>query len=207
MEVLELKPVKNKKVYLYLIGKEDSFFYENSIYEGISKIAEIKKFRFAIIDLNDSDVKKIYQRFIAEFSEKFKIPYYSVDMPENARDYLYVEIIEKKIQIKELEVEYENLCFDLKERESFKAQNLKSWIEYLKKEVKNFENKLEYSTRPQWIVKKVLDIVHKIEEDKFSFVYFAHEKIIAELKQLFRNYNIKVIDIKNYKKKLKSIIN
>ena len=71
----------------------------------------------------DSNSKKIYQNFIAEFSEKFKIPYYSVDMPENARDYLCVEIIEKKIQIKELEAEYENLCFDLKERESPK----KSW--------------------------------------------------------------------------------
>lgn len=206
MEVLELKPVKDKKVYLYLVEKEDNFLYEHNIYEEINEIAEKKKFRFAIIDFNDSNVKKIYQNFIAEFSEKFKIPYYSVDMPENARDYLCVEIIEKKIQIKELEAEYENLCFDLKEREVFKAQNLKSWIGFLKKEVKTLENNLEQSTRPKWIVKKVLDIIHKIEEDKFSFVYFAHENIIAELKQLFKNYNIKVIDIDNYKKKIKSII-
>ena len=198
MEVLELKAIRNKKIKLYLIRSENLEFSPKELKE-LSAFLKEQKFRFAVVDFNDDDVKKYYETPLLEFLNKFKLPYYKVDIPDNARDYLYVEILEKEIQIKELENEYEHLCYDLNEKESFKAQNLKSWIYILKKEVETKKEYLEKTLRPQWIVKKILDISKMIQNDKFSIMHFTHGEIFKELKSLFEKHNIKVIkfDINN----------
>jgi len=131
LEILEIKPLKNKKVKLYLIRSEDKDF-TNEAYRNLREILENEMFRFAVIDLNIKKLKKVYEEPLFRFLEKFKIPYYSVDIPENVKDYLYVEILEKEVQLNELENEYSTLSSDPEKKNSFKAQNLKSWIELLK---------------------------------------------------------------------------
>ena len=204
MEVLELKPIKEKKVYLYLIKKEDRELFESE-YENLEEIIKKRNFRFAIVDFNDNDSKELYQTALLKFLEKFTLPYYNIDIPENAKNYLYHEILREDVQVSELEEEYENLYLN-EQQDTFKAQNLKSWIDLLKKEVEYKKKHLELIIRPKWIVKKVLDIVNEIKNDKLSILHFAPEKLFSELKSLFEEYNIKVIKYDMNKIDMKSIV-
>lgn len=205
MEILELKPVKNKKIQLFLVKKENiKLNYE--LYQKFSDFMEKEKFRFAIIDFNDNKFKKIYKTPLSKFLDKYKLPYYSVDIPENVKDYLYVDILEKELQIKELEDEYEELCLEFDEKTSFKAQNLKSWIYILKKEVENKKTHLELVVKPQWIVKQILDIINNVKQEKFSILHFTENELFSELKNLFEQYNIKVIKKKMNNKLINPIL-
>jgi len=65
---------------------------------------------------------------------------------------------------------------------------------------------LELIIKLKWIVKKVLDIVKEIKNDKLSILHFAPEKLFSELKSLFEEYNIKVIKYDMNKIDMKSII-
>ena len=199
MESLEIKPIKKKKITLYLIRNKKQELDKNQLH-NLHNILENEKFRFAIIDFNDKQLKESYEKPLARFLDKFWIPYFSVDIPDYVRDLLNVEIFEKEALINELETEYENLCFKGDERDSFKMQSLNSWIELLKKEVESQKASLESSIKPKWIVKKVLDIAKMIRNDVFSIVHFTQEEIYSELKNLFESNNIKVkkIDISKY---------
>ncbi|MBA7520368.1 hypothetical protein ES705_12464 [subsurface metagenome] len=203
IEVLEIKPVKNKYINIYLIR---AGVLNQDLLDNINNILKYEKFRFAIIDFNDIQSKKQYETPLHLFLKKFKIPYYSVDIPQHVRDHLCVEILEKELLINELENEYEDLISDPEQEKSFKAQNLHSWISLLKQEVKDKKDYLRLTLKPQWIVKKVLDIVKMIKNDRFSIMHFTHGEIFTELKELFEEYNIKVTKFDINKKNLKTIL-
>ncbi len=196
MEVLELHPIKNKTVNIYLIRREDRDLISLH-YSNLEKIIEAEKFKFAIVDFNDPDVKKYYQTPLSEFIEKFHLPYYE--------SYFYVELLDLEVQIEELEQEYEKLLLN-NQKDTFKAQSLNAWIYLLKDKVEYTKNLLEYTIKPKWIVKKILDVVNNIKNDNLSIIHFAHEDLISELKKLFEEYNIKVIKYDIREEKLKSIV-
>ena len=205
MEILEIKPLKNKKIKLYLI-RDDNKRVTPFDHNHLRDILEQESFRFAVIDLNDKELKKSYSYPLMDFLDKNKIPYYSVDIPSSVKDYLYVEILENEAQINELEMEYENLITDSKEIDSFKAQNLKSWIDLLKNEVVSKKRFLEATVKPRWILKQILDIAKNINNDKFSIMHFTHGELYSELKRLFEQYNIKVIKYDINKINIKTIL-
>ncbi len=204
MEVLELHPIKNKTVNIYLIRREDRDLLSLH-HSNLEKIIEAEKFKFAIVDFNDPDVKKYYQTPLSKFTEKFHLPYYEVEIPESIKSYFYVELLDLEVQLEELEQEYEKLLLN-NQKETFKAQSLNSWIYLLKDKVEYTKNLLEYTIKPKWIVKKILDVVNNIKNDNLSIIHFAHEDLISELKKLFEEYNIKVIKYDIRKEKLKTII-
>lgn len=198
MEVLELKPIKDKKISLYLIEK-DKKELSDAEHENLLVLLRKQKFNFATIDLSDDDLKKIYLTPLAQFFDNFGIPYYYVNIPDYAKIYLLNEISEKKEQIEELQGEYEKLCSDPAEKESLKAQNLNSWIHLLKSEVEDKENHLDLKLTPLWIIKKVLDIIKMINDDEISIIHFTRKELFSELKKLFESQNIKVINLETNK--------
>lgn len=206
MEVLELKPIKEKKVSLYLIEKESKEL-SDAEYDNLLILLRGKKFNFATIDLCDDELKKIYQTPLAQFFDNFETPYYYVNIPDYAKIHLLNEISDKKEQVEELQGEYENLCLNPAEKESLKAQNLFSWIHLLKSEVIDKEDYLDLKLRPLWIIKKVLDIIEMINEDEINFIHFTHKELFSELKKLFEAQSIKVINFETKKiMKKKSIL-
>lgn len=205
MEVLEIKPVKNKKVKIFLLRNEIGRFNEEK-YKNLRKILEKEKFRFAIIDFNNKEIKKTYERPLLEFLNNCMIPYFSVEIPEYVKNYLDLGIFDKEILLNELEEEYEELCLNDEEMNSFKILSLKNWIEILKQEIELMKKNLKMFIHPQWIVKKVLDIVKKIENNVFSIIHFTHKEIYNELTNLFEIYNIKVIKYDISNKNIKQIL-
>lgn len=204
MEVLELKPVNGKKVNLYLIRRKENDFFESE-YDDLKELIKTEEFRFAIVDFNDTDSKKYYQNPLLDFLNKIHVPYYNIDIPEYVKNYLYVDILNTELQVNELESEYEYLIFNNQE-DTFKAESLKSWIDLLKSELEYKKRHLESIVKPRWILKKILDVLDDIKNEKLSILHFTNEELYSELKKLFKENKIKVIKYDVNKKNIHSLV-
>ncbi|MFX1304452.1 MAG: hypothetical protein ACFE9X_13940 [Promethearchaeota archaeon] len=188
MEVLELKPIKNKSICIYLIEKSRFNFLLNDI-ENLNELIHKNDINFITIDIDGEDFKKFKNSSFSKVLNALNIEYYLLDMPEYAYGYIYEEIVRKEEQVSELLHEYQNMI----DKDSFKCLNLKSWIDVLKNEIIQDKNILELKIRPQWIVKKILNLVKKQKNENISLIHFAHEKIISETIKQLNELHIEVI--------------
>ncbi|MFX0081153.1 MAG: hypothetical protein ACFE94_05310 [Candidatus Hodarchaeota archaeon] len=183
MEVLKLKPISNKKIVIYLL-ENIGFDSQLTDLEILKEIIENNNIKFITVDINGINFKTFKNSTLLRILNAFNIEYYLLDMPEHAYGCLYAEITKNEEKISELLQEYRNMD----DKYSFKGLNLKSWIDVLKKEVFQDKNILELKTRPQWIVKKILDIVRTYQNEKIFLIHFAHKitlpEIIKQLKEL-----------------------
>ncbi|MFX1345611.1 MAG: hypothetical protein ACFFBC_13220 [Promethearchaeota archaeon] len=187
MEVLEIKPVRNKEVIAYLVkfsnikSKPDA---NVNLIEFLSK----RNIKFATINLENENLRSLNKSSLAKILEKHKIPYYTVDIPEYAMGYLMAEILEKEDQVNDLTEEF----LRMSNKNSIKGLNLKSWIEVLKDEIDDKKLILQLKLRPEWIVKKILDIIRPTKTNKITFVHFAQDNIFNETMTLLKDLDIEV---------------
>ncbi len=198
MEVLELKPVKkNKKVISYMSSKEDAEYFQSEDKSKLEEFLKKKEINFVTVDFQ-VDMEEFSKTPFAKTLDKLEIPYYQLDIPEYAMGYLYEEISSKQEFLNELFEEFEKMD----DKESYKGQSLKNWIDMLREEIQDRENFLSLKLRPQWIVKKMLDLARKVDTNTISFVHFVQEDICEDIcpqvVQLLRELNTKVI---SYNKK------
>ena len=188
MEVLDLKPVKGKEVFVFLIGKEDKKLVVDERMM-MKEVLNEYQFKFTTIDPTYDNLKTFKQTTLAEMLNDHNLPCYAVDIPEYAQGYLEAEITQKKEQIAGLEAEYDQT----EDKMAFKTQNLKSWIDLLKDDVTEKENFMTLKLRPQWIVKKILDIVKLAspKEETVKVLHFTSKKLISELKKQFEDLQVK----------------
>lgn len=196
MEVLEIKPIKNKEIVGYIIKVSMNEIYENEIL-NIYEYLKDKQFNFATIDSQENS-KEFNKTELAKLLRKLSIQYSLVDIPEYAKGFLFEEILEKEEQISTLVAEYESM----KDKDSLKGQNLNSWIEVLTDEVKQKKKVLNLKLRPQWIVKKILDIAKTHPEEELNFIHFAEEAIFSEMVEILKEFNVKVIIFNNNNRKI-----
>lgn len=196
MEVLELKPLKNKKIVAYFFSKQTSADLNEINTEELKRFLKEKKIDFVTVDF-DVNMKDFNGNEFAKTLVNSKIPYYQVDIPEFAMGYLYEEIVEKEELIEDLIQEYQSM----QDKESYKGQSLKNWIDMLNLEIQEKEIFLSLRLRPQWIVKKMLDLAKKVEGKAVSFIHFVQkdicEDICSQVIESLREMEVKVI---NYNK-------
>ena len=187
MEVLEIKPVRNKEIIVYLVKICNMKSKPNAnvnLFEFLSRI----NVNFATIDLENENLRSFNKSSLAKILEQYKIPYYTVDIPEYAMGYLMTEIIEREDQVNELTEEF----LSMRNKESIKGLNLKSWIDFLKEEIDEKKLFLQLKLRPEWIVKKILDIIRSKNNNEITFVHFAQDNICNETMNLLKDLDIKV---------------
>ncbi len=187
MEVLNMKPVAGKKVVVFLVEKE-GVEKSDSDYAVLSSIFDNYEIKFATIDTNGNDLTAFKHNHLAKFLNDhiLAVP---VDIPEYAKGYLYNEIFEKEEQITGLETEY----MALDDKDSLKARNLKSWIDYLKDETERMKGEIEFSVKPQWIVKKILDIAKYYTDETLYIVHFTPRTLMPELRRLLDEMDVLVL--------------
>lgn len=194
MEVLEIKPVRNKEIIVYLV-KISSIQSKSNAKVNIIEFLSRINVNFATIDLENENLRSFNKSSLAKILEQYKIPYYTVDIPEYAMGYLMTEIIEKEEQVNELIEEF----LSMKNKESIKGLNLKSWIDFLKEEIDEKKLFLQLKLRPQWIAKKILDIIRSKNNNEITFIHFAQDKIFNETMNLLKDLDIKVKDYEEKK--------
>ncbi len=190
MEVLELKPIRNKTVVIYLIDKTRINSQLNDI-DILKALVDKNNINFITIDINNGNFKTFKNSNLSRVLNALNVEYYLLDMPMYAYGYLYEEITKKEEQINDLLEEYRIMD----DKDSFRGLNLKSWIDVLKKEVFQEKNILEIKIRPQWIVKKTLDLIKKHKNEKVSLIHFTNENTLPEITKQLRNLHIEAIVI------------
>lgn len=204
MEVLELKPIKNKKIIAYVFAREDSRAFQAMNIKELTNFLTKRKIKFVTVDF-EVNLKEFAKTQFAETLNKLNIPYYQVDIPEFAMGYIYSEIMEKEEFLSELTSEYQSL----EDKESYKGLSLKNWIENLNLEIQEKEIFLSLRLRPMWIVKKMLDIARKCDKEEVSFAHFVQqdicEDICSQVVDQLRELNVKVIQY-NKKHTIKNVV-
>ncbi|MFW9948996.1 MAG: hypothetical protein ACFFKA_02575 [Candidatus Thorarchaeota archaeon] len=197
MEVLELKPVKTKKIMAYMFSKEDAKYFQNADSAKLIEFLKGKKIDFVTVDFL-VDMKEFDKTSFANILKDLKIPYIQVDIPEYAMGYLYEEIVNTQRLQNELFEE----CDHMEDKESYKGLSLKNWIDMLSEEIQQKEIFLSLKLRPQWIVKKMLDFCKKIKKENVSFVHFVQEDICEDIcPQVVENLRGLGVKVISYNKK------
>ena len=189
MEILGYKPIKNKKITVFLIKDEKN---SSQIYNTNDSLIEFLKYlgiNFVTIDLENEQLKIFNQTSISKLLDKSEIPFFPLDIPEHAKDYLFEEIIEKDKQINEFLDELLNI----KDKDSIKAHYLKCWIDVLKEEINEKIKFIDLKVKPMWIVKKILDLIKIDKHEKITCLHITSEKNLPELMKLLKEVNIEVI--------------
>ena len=191
MEVLELKPVKKKQICAYIAKKSKDDFHDFDILK-LSDFLKKKRIDFVTVDFN-VNMNKFNKSEIAQALQKLGIKYYQVDIPEYAMGYLYVEIVEKEDLLHLLFEEY----VSMDNKDSYKGESLKNWIDMIREEIQAKEIFISLKLRPQWIVKKMLDIAKNYKKQQISFLHLVQEDICedicSEVTEQLRALNVKVI--------------
>ena len=204
MEVLNLKPLKNKNLIAYIFARENSSDLQKSDPVLLSNFLKNKNVNFVTVDFN-LNIKEFSKTPFASVLDNLGIKYYQVDIPEYAMGYIYDEIQEKEKLLDTLTEEYRTL----EDRDSYKGLSLKNWIDLLNLEVQEKENFLSFKIRPMWIVKKMLDIARNFQTDEVHFVHFVQtdicEDICSQVVELLRKNKVKVIQY-NKKHTIKNLI-
>ncbi|MGB5911706.1 MAG: hypothetical protein WBH31_10975 [Promethearchaeia archaeon] len=197
MEVLEFKPIRNKKIVVYMSSKENAKYFQNVDNSKLIEFLKKKNIDFVTVDFQ-VDIKEFRTTPFAQTLNELDIPYFQLDIPDYAMGYLYQEVIEKQQFQNELFEEYENM----EDKESFKGLSLKNWIDMLGEEIQEREIFLSLKLRPQWIVKKMLDLALSYKKDAVAFVHFVQEDICEDIcPQVVENLRELKVKVISYNKK------
>ena len=191
MEVLELKPVKKKKICAYVAKKNKDDFHDFDIVR-LKDFLKNKKIDFVTVDFN-VDMKEFRDSELAKALNTMNIKYFQVDIPEYAMGYIYQEIVNKTELLNELCEEYESM----EDKDSLKGESLKNWIDMLREEIQEKEIYISLRLRPQWIVKKMLDVAKNLPIEEVSFLHLVQadicEDICNQVTEQLRELNVKVV--------------
>jgi len=197
MEVLELKPIKDKRIIVYMSSKENARYFQNEDHSKLVEFLKKNNINFVTVDFQ-VDMKEFSKTPFAQTLNELDIPYFQVDIPDYAMGYLYQEILEKQEFQNELFEEYERM----EDKDSYKGLSLKNWIDMLTEEIQEREIFLSLKLRPQWIVKKMLDLALSYKKDIIIFVHFVQEDICEDIcPQIVDNLRDLGVKVISYNKK------
>jgi methylene-tetrahydromethanopterin dehydrogenase len=193
MKVLELKPLKNKKLELILV--ESEFPIGWWLKPTKEQREEVLSFSFMSRDylkLIDDMLRKYKPNFVVEeqgmrSSDKlhyedsfvdlfrdYKIPYKMVDISENALSYLESTLDRNTELLEGIKAEIKKI----KEKGGYHPndpyfQQLLVWREYLQNEFTSQENELRFKIREAWMMMRILDIAKEREEKNLKVLFIC----------------------------------
>lgn len=234
MQVLELKPLKNKNLKLFLIesefpidwtfelSKEDDvlgnlFFVSKEYISFIEDLVKNHQPDFVVEDrgMRSNDEISIEDEFGAIF-RKVDIPYRFVDIPGYALNVISAPLMDKKALIKKFSDEIEN--YKEMGRVHYNDphfQQLVIWRQFLKDDFKSQEEEIRYKIRESWMMMGILELAKKQEKKDIKAFFICDKRHFDGIAFLANELNItteifnieKVAKDLDGKKSLKDIVN
>ncbi|MBS7248170.1 MAG: methylene-tetrahydromethanopterin dehydrogenase N-terminal domain-containing protein [Candidatus Jordarchaeales archaeon] len=181
MEVLELKKPGRKLTVMVIEKEYDEVIRELEVAgdgelevrvptpafkEFLKKLVSSARPDFATEELGDRDSKGKTE--LAAVFESLKVPFFTVDIDENAKNYLLHELDTLKDKLKET-LKTLNV---LREKGGHEADidYLTVYAGYLKDELKESADRIKREVRPAWIVKGILDAAEKVAAGKKELI-------------------------------------
>jgi methylene-tetrahydromethanopterin dehydrogenase len=220
METLEITPLKDKKLALFAVEKEYNepfWLVEPPSNQPSQKLRSLSKpsiaFRsfleklvkkvnpdFATEELGMRSVKEFYENnILAELFQKNKIPFYPVDVDENARSYLALHADEKKL----LRDQILEVLAKLSKREgkteksSMKEEYLVAYGQAVQSELEDLEHEASFSIRENWIVMKILDNARIVNgKEEITALHISSPEHVNGVKKLLETLDVTVDTLK-----------
>ena len=224
MKVLEITPIKDKKLNVLIVEKEynEPFWLVEPVSTTpprklrsilrpsiafctfIERLINKIKLDFATEELGMRSSKEFYENnILAEIFQRNKVPFFPVDIDEHARVYLEASLNEKKqLRDKMLEV-LENLSKqELESEESrIKRDYLVAYAQSLQLEFEEELNEICFPVRERWIVMGILDRAREIsDKEEITCLHICSPEHVEGVKNLLESLGSRVEIIKVLKK-------
>jgi len=210
METLELKPLTKKKISVLIVEKEYNEPFQlteqvanplNSLlkpsigfYKFLETVVSKVKVDFATEELGMRSQKEFYEDNVAaEVFRKANIPYFPVDIDENAKNYL-ATALDKKIELRNSVLKALDALSKQKAKdESMEKEYLIAYGQGLQAEIDEQEAEVNFSVRESWITMGIMNHAREIEgKEEIICLHICSPNHVAAIKKLLESLNVNV---------------
>jgi len=210
METLELKPLTKKKLSVLIVEKEYNEPFQlteqvanplNSLlkpsigfYKFLETVVSKVKVDFATEELGMRSQKEFYEDNVAaEVFRKANIPYFPVDIDENAKNYL-ATALDKKIELRNSVLKALDALSKQKAKdESMEKEYLIAYGQGLQAEIDEQEAEVNFSVRESWITMGIMNHAREIEgKEEIICLHICSPNHVAAIKKLLESLNVNV---------------
>jgi len=221
MKVLEVKPLEKKKLTVLLMEKEynepfaiaDPSSAANSnplhalhkpsigFYKFLENVIAKVNLSFATEELGIRSQKDFFEdNMLAEVFKKSNVPFFPVDVDENAKTYLKTAIDKQTEQRDAVLKALDNLSKQ-KAQDSAERDYLIAYGQSLQLEIEEQEREVKFPIRESWIVMGILDRAKEVTgKDEVTCLHICSPEHTEGIKQLLETLNANVETAKLSKK-------
>jgi methylene-tetrahydromethanopterin dehydrogenase len=221
MKTLEVKPLEKEKLNVLIMEKEYNEPFDtaetspsnnsnplNSLHRpsiGFYKFLEnvVGKVRldFATEELGMRSEKDFYENnILAEIFRKSSVPFFPVDIDENAMTYLKTDI-DKKLEQRDQVLKALDHLSKQKEGDSTERDYLVAYGQAMQLGIEEQEHEVKFPIRESWIVMGILDHAKEITgKDEITCLHVCSPEHVEGTKKLLESLEVKVETAKLSKK-------
>lgn len=227
LQVLELEPLKKKKLKLILLQTEFPIEWslepnkaeENGLFPNlkfvskeylnfIEDLIQNYKLNFVVEEKgNRTPEEFLYDNPLMDVFNKHQIPYKMVDISENALLYISSTLNTNRTLLKGINSEIENLTKG-KGKINYTnpyLQQLIIWNEYLKEDFKEKENEVRFTIREYWMIMEITELAKKLEENKLTALFICDKSHFDNVTKVATDLGITTEKI-NFKRVAKDLL-
>jgi len=210
METLELKPLAKKKLNVLIVEKEynEPFqlteiaanplnpLFKPSIgfYKFLETVIAKVKVNYATEELGMRSQKEFYEQNVsAEVFQKANVPFFPVDIDENAKNYL-TAALDKKVELRNGVLKsLDALSKQGAKDESMEKEYLIAYGQGLQTEIEEKETEVNFSVRESWMAMGIMNHAREIEgKEEITCLHICSPNHVTGIKQLMESLNAKV---------------
>jgi methylene-tetrahydromethanopterin dehydrogenase len=214
MKVLEVKPLEKKTLTVLIMEKEYnepfdiatplpftnsnplSALHRPSIgfYKFLENVIAKVKLNFATEELGMRSQKGFFEdNILAGIFRKSNVPFFPVDIDENAKTYLETDL-NKKIELRDKVIKaLDNLSRQKAKDASMEKEYLIAYGQSLQFEIEEQEHEVNFPIRESWIVMGILEHAREIDaKAEVKCLHICSPEHVAGIKQLLETLNAKV---------------
>ncbi len=209
METIELKPLTKKKLNVLVVEKEYNEPFQlteptaapNPLFNpsiGFFKFLEavVAKVNvdYAAEELGMRSTKEFYENNVSsEVFKKANIPYFPVDIDENAKGYLAIAI-DKKLDMRNGVLKaLDTISKQNAKNESMEKEYLIAYGQGLQAEIEEQETEVNFSIRESWMAMGIMNHARGIEgKEEVTCLFICSPNHVAGVRQLLEQLNAKV---------------
>jgi methylene-tetrahydromethanopterin dehydrogenase len=217
-KVLELKPLKGKKLDLIMIESEfpiEWFFNKersskNNLVWDLNIVSKeyldlVEKYLdkyepdFAVEEKGNRNEEAADSDPLKELFERKNILYKMVDISENAEDYLRATLDQHNHLISQLSNRIEEMIKannGQAPKDDPTFQELALWRDYLQTEYDNQEDEVRYKVREAWMMMKIINLTKTFKKNQLKGMFICDLSHFRGIKELAEELNINSQQIK-----------
>lgn len=214
MKVLEVKPLEKKTLNVLIIEKEYNepfrmtepsspaiskalqplFRPSIGFYKFLENVIAKVKLDFATEELGMRSQKDFFEdNILADIFRKSNIPFFPVDIDENAKTYLETDL-NKKIELRDNVIKaLDNLSRQKAKNDSMEKEYLIAYGQSLQFEIEEQEREVNFPIRESWIVMDILEHAREIDaKAEITCLHICSPEHVTGIKQLLETLNANV---------------